>query len=64
MSDEPTNPNQREEPVMGNEMTFQDRMFLESEAVYQQIQQGQCQDAQAALMEAQMRASADDQQNR
>jgi hypothetical protein len=44
-------------------MNYQDRMFMESEAVYAQIQQGQCPDVEAALMDAQLRASqADDQQ--
>jgi len=43
-----------------SEPTFQDRMFLGSEAVYEQIVQGQCQDVQAALMDAQAQASQEE----
>ncbi|MEZ3180769.1 hypothetical protein KYY02_19375 [Streptomyces pimonensis] len=38
---------------------FQDRMFLASEAVYEQIEQGQPVDVPAALMDAQVQASDD-----
>lgn len=36
---------------------FQDRMFLASEAVYEQIQRGEHPDVDAALMDAQAQAS-------
>jgi hypothetical protein len=42
------------------EPNFQDRMFMESEAVYAAIERGEVQDVQAALMDAQHRASGDD----
>ncbi|MFF2383086.1 hypothetical protein [Streptomyces sp. NPDC058108] len=42
---------------MSKDSTFQDRMFLESEAVYQRILDGQVTDVEAELMEAQFRAS-------
>lgn len=41
-------------------MTFEDRMFLESEAIYAAIERGEVQDVQAALMEAQVRASQEE----
>jgi hypothetical protein len=37
--------------------TFQDRMFLGSEAVYERILQGQVTDVEAELTEAHLRAS-------
>lgn len=40
-----------------SEPTFEDQMFLASEAVYAQIERGQCQDVEAALMQAQADAS-------
>ena len=40
--------------------TFQDRHFMASEAVYEQIVQGQVPDVEAALMDAHLQASADD----
>lgn len=40
-----------------DEPTFQDRMFLGSEAVYEQIQRGEHPDVEAALMDAQANAS-------
>ncbi|MCP9994400.1 hypothetical protein [Streptomyces albogriseolus] len=39
------------------EPNFQDRMFLESEAVYAAVQRGEVADVSAALMDAQVRAS-------
>lgn len=42
-----------------SEPSFEDRMFMESEAVYAAIQRGEVQDVTAALMEAQMRASSE-----
>ncbi|MEV3988247.1 hypothetical protein AB0J57_05010 [Streptomyces sp. NPDC049837] len=39
---------------------YQDRQFMASEAVYAQIEQGQVQDVQAALMDAHLQASGDD----
>ncbi|WP_239149738.1 hypothetical protein [Streptomyces sp. SID12501] len=43
---------------MSEDLNFQDRMFLESQAVYQSIVDGQApNDVEAALMEAQLRAS-------
>ena len=42
---------------MSDNLNFNDRMFLESEAVYQRIQNGQVTDAEAELMAAQLRAS-------
>ncbi|MGQ5576741.1 hypothetical protein [Streptomyces sp. ECR3.8] len=44
-----------------SEPNFSDRMFLAGEAVYAQIEQGQVDDVQAALMQAQADASDDDQ---
>ena len=43
-----------------SEPTFEDRMFLGSEAVYEQIVQGQVPDVQAALMDAQAQASQEE----
>lgn len=45
---------------MTDDLTFAQRMFLESEAVYAQIEQGECPDVEAALMDAQLRASQED----
>ncbi|MEU8590717.1 hypothetical protein AB0C59_27495 [Streptomyces sp. NPDC048664] len=46
---------------MSEGVNFEDRMFLESEAVYQRICDGAVTDVQAELMDAQLRASeADD----
>lgn len=45
---------------MADGLTHDDRMFLESEAVYAQIQQGAHPDVEAALMDAQLRASQED----
>ncbi|MFJ9747328.1 hypothetical protein [Streptomyces chartreusis] len=42
---------------MSEDTNFQDRMFLESEAVYQRILDGQVTDVEAELMAAQLRAS-------
>ncbi|MFF8943091.1 hypothetical protein ACF1A5_12630 [Streptomyces sp. NPDC014864] len=42
---------------MSDSTNYQDRMFLESEAVYQRILDGQVNDVEAELMEAQLRAS-------
>ncbi|WP_153288602.1 hypothetical protein [Streptomyces fagopyri] len=42
---------------MSEDPTFEGRMFLESEAVYQRILDGQVTDVEAELMEAQLRAS-------
>ncbi|MER6179474.1 hypothetical protein [Streptomyces sp. NPDC001652] len=42
---------------MSEGTNFDDRMFLESEAVYQRILDGQVTDVQAELMDAQLRAS-------
>lgn len=39
---------------------FQDRHFMASEAVYAQIVQGQVPDVQAALMDAHLQTSTDD----
>lgn len=41
-------------------MTFDDRMFLASQAVYEQIVKGECPDVEAALMDAQFQASGED----
>ncbi|WP_406457082.1 hypothetical protein OH768_44110 [Streptomyces sp. NBC_01622] len=41
-------------------MTFQDRMFLASQAVYEEITRGECPDVEAALLDAQMNASVED----
>ncbi|MER5395397.1 hypothetical protein [Streptomyces sp. NPDC002599] len=42
---------------MSEDINFQDRMFLESEAVYQRILDGQVVNVEAELMDAQLRAS-------
>lgn len=42
---------------MSEDTNFQDRMFLESEAVYQRILEGQVANVDAELMDAQLRAS-------
>jgi hypothetical protein len=42
---------------MSQDPNFQDRMFLESQAIYQRILDGQVTDVEADLMEAQLRAS-------
>jgi len=42
---------------MSDDLNYQDRMFMESEAVYQRILDGQVTDVQAELMDAQLRAS-------
>ncbi|MEU8688495.1 hypothetical protein [Streptomyces sp. NPDC048665] len=42
---------------MSENVNFDDRKFLESEAVYQRICDGEVTDVQAELMEAQLRAS-------
>lgn len=39
--------------------TFQDRMFMASEAVYADIERGDVQDVEAALLAAQIKASED-----
>lgn len=39
---------------------FQDRMFMASEAVYAAIDRGEVQDVQAALMDAQVQASTEE----
>lgn len=41
-------------------MDFDDRMFMASQAVYEQIEKGQVQDVEAALMDAQLQASEED----
>ncbi|WP_262061079.1 hypothetical protein [Streptomyces sp. STR69] len=48
---------------MSGDMNFDDRMFLESEAVYQRILDGQVTDVQAELMEAQLCASQEGDQS-
>ncbi|MFD3837026.1 hypothetical protein ACFWWC_12290 [Streptomyces sp. NPDC058642] len=48
---------------MSGEVNFNDRMFLESEAVYQRILDGQVTDVQAELMDAQLRASQEGDQS-
>ncbi|NEC85223.1 hypothetical protein [Streptomyces sp. SID12501] len=47
---------------MSADPNFQDRMFLESEAIYQRILDAQVADAQAELMAAQLRASQENEQ--
>jgi len=42
---------------MSDNPNFQHRMFMESEAVYQRILDGQVADVEAELMDAQFRAS-------
>ncbi|MFF4275023.1 hypothetical protein [Streptomyces sp. NPDC001536] len=42
---------------MSEGANFEDRMFLESQAVYERILAGQVTDVQAELMDAQFRAS-------
>ncbi|RPF32865.1 hypothetical protein [Streptomyces sp. TLI_185] len=42
---------------MSDSLNYQDRMYLESEAIYQRILDGQVSDVQAELMDAQLRAS-------
>ncbi|MFE2567480.1 hypothetical protein [Streptomyces mirabilis] len=42
---------------MSEDLNFQDRMYLESQAVYQRIVEGQVSDVEAELMDAQLRAS-------
>jgi hypothetical protein len=42
---------------MSEDLNFQDRMYLESQAVYQRIDEGQVTDVEAELMDAQLRAS-------
>ncbi|MFF2366275.1 hypothetical protein ACFVU0_26780 [Streptomyces sp. NPDC058122] len=42
---------------MSEDINFQDRMFLESEGVYQRILDGQVVNVEAELMDAQLRAS-------
>ena len=44
-----------------SEPTFSDRMFLASEAVYAALERGEVDDVEAALMQAQVDASTDDQ---
>lgn len=46
---------------MSDDLNFQDRMFMESEAVYQRLLDGQVTDVQAELMDAQLRASEESQ---
>lgn len=41
-------------------MDYNDRMFMESEAVYAAIERGEVQDVTAALMDAQVNASTDE----
>ena len=45
---------------MCDNTNFQDRMFLESEAVYQRVLDDQVTDVEAELMAAQLRASQED----
>ncbi|MFF1360664.1 hypothetical protein [Streptomyces sp. NPDC058297] len=42
------------------DMDFNDRMFLEGQAVYEAICRGEVQDVEAALLDAQVRASEPD----
>ncbi|MFD8218037.1 hypothetical protein ACFV2U_31065 [Streptomyces sp. NPDC059697] len=42
---------------MSEDLNFQDRMYLESQAVYQRIVEGQVTDVEAELLDAQLRAS-------
>ncbi|MGY1500769.1 hypothetical protein ACW4TU_30020 [Streptomyces sp. QTS52] len=42
---------------MSDGLSFDDRMFLEGQAVYERIVAGQVADVQAELMNAQLRAS-------
>ncbi|MCX4577350.1 hypothetical protein [Streptomyces sp. NBC_01571] len=42
---------------MSDDVNFDDRMFMESQAVYQRILDGQVTDVVAELMDAQLRAS-------
>ncbi|MGX5187506.1 hypothetical protein ACWKT5_33305 [Streptomyces avermitilis] len=42
---------------MSEDLNFQDRMYLESQTVYQRIVEGQVSDVEAELMDAQLRAS-------
>lgn len=42
---------------MSDNTNFQDRMFLEGEAIYQRIVDGQVTDVEAELMDAHLRAS-------
>ncbi|WP_327137516.1 hypothetical protein OG585_29930 [Streptomyces sp. NBC_01340] len=42
---------------MSDGLSFDDRMFLESQAVYERIVNGQVADVEAELMNAQLRAS-------
>ncbi|WP_177235434.1 hypothetical protein [Streptomyces sp. MUSC 14] len=42
---------------MSDSINFQDRLFLEGQAVYQRIADGQVTDVEAELMEAHLRAS-------
>ncbi|WP_329552919.1 hypothetical protein [Streptomyces sp. NBC_00696] len=42
---------------MSEDLNFQDRMYLESQAVYQRIVEGQVTHVEAELMDAQLRAS-------
>ncbi|MFF1401248.1 hypothetical protein ACFVZD_47105 [Streptomyces sp. NPDC058287] len=39
---------------------FEDRMFMEGQAIYDAISRGEVQDVEAALMDAHVRASEDD----
>lgn len=41
-------------------MDFNDRMFLGSQAVYEQILRGECPDVEAALMDVQLKASEEE----
>ncbi|MEU2585625.1 hypothetical protein ABZ612_22235 [Streptomyces avermitilis] len=42
---------------MSEDLNFQDRMYLESQAVYQRIVEGQVADVEAELMDTQLRVS-------
>lgn len=44
------------------DLTFNDRMFLESERIYASIERGEHPDVEAALMQAQVDASPDEPQ--
>ncbi|WP_179166869.1 hypothetical protein [Streptomyces sp. CB03238] len=45
---------------MASNPTFGDRMFMEAEGIYAAIERGEVQDATAALLDAQYRASSAD----
>ncbi|MET7727530.1 hypothetical protein [Streptomyces mirabilis] len=45
---------------MAEDLNFEDRMFMEGQAVYDAICRGEVQDVDAALMDAHLKASAAD----